>query len=285
MKPQISIVIPCYNGGNVIGRQLDSLLMQAADCSFEVVVANNRSTDNTQEVLDAYAKRDSRVRSVSAPDRAGINHARNAGCRSALGEFVVLVDADDFTHPGFVQAYSQAFNLGGELLGGRLRFVSDAGQLIKVQDEPFRYFGPSPWPAGANCGFRRDIFDRVGDFNEEYLGGGDETEFFWRAQAAGYAFTQVNDATIDYVQRSGVKATLKQRFSYGRSEVQLFDQFGSPTMSQPQFGRSSAGVVLGALQLGVSLAARKDPSIPAARLGRNLGRIAGAFSYKQPRYL
>src|SRR4051794_611750 len=87
---ELSVVIPAHNEERTIAAQLDALLAQEWDGSWEVVVVDNRSTDATAAVVQGYADRDDRVRLARAPERAGLNFARNAGIEASRGRSFAL---------------------------------------------------------------------------------------------------------------------------------------------------------------------------------------------------
>jgi glycosyltransferase involved in cell wall biosynthesis len=88
-SPYISVIIPAYNEENYISRCLDSLLAQKNCSNFEVIVADNNSTDNTAQIVKAYR----RVILVNASNR-GVAFARQAALEKAAGEIIVSTDAD-----------------------------------------------------------------------------------------------------------------------------------------------------------------------------------------------
>lgn len=222
-EPRISVVIPCRNGEATLGRQLDALLGQTASVPFEVVVADNGSTDGTTCLVASYTARDARIRLVDASQGAGINVARNAGVLSARGSFVLLCDADDVVQAGWLVAYADAINAGAECVGGGVDRTLPDGTVVG-RDREFLRIGDwsPPSPVGANCGFRRDVFDALGGFDEELAGGCDEIDFFWRAQSAGMSLTRVPGAVVTYYLRGRLGDVLRQNFSYARGEVRLY---------------------------------------------------------------
>jgi glycosyltransferase involved in cell wall biosynthesis len=91
--PLVSIVIPTYNMGRLVGRTIDSYLSQT-ERDLEIVISDNASTDDTAEVVARY--RDPRVRYVRNASNIGMINNFNAGLRLARGQFVGLVAADEF---------------------------------------------------------------------------------------------------------------------------------------------------------------------------------------------
>ena len=93
----VSIVLPVYNGAWCIGKAIDSVLRQ--DGSWELIVVDDNSSDDTAEIVGSYA--DSRIRMLQSPAK-GVATARLHGTRSAKGEYVFYMDADDELPPGII---------------------------------------------------------------------------------------------------------------------------------------------------------------------------------------
>ncbi len=92
--PGISVIIPCYNVSNYIEECLDSFLEQTYT-DFEIICVDDGSKDDTAEIIEAYAKRDSRISLIRQSNQyAGV--ARNNGMKYAKGEYLLFFDGDDF---------------------------------------------------------------------------------------------------------------------------------------------------------------------------------------------
>ena len=88
----ISICIPTYNGVEVLPDCLDSCLKQKYK-DIEIIVVNDGSTDSTQDILNYYAKKDSRVKPINIK-HSGISVARQTAVDNAKGEYIVIMDTD-----------------------------------------------------------------------------------------------------------------------------------------------------------------------------------------------
>lgn len=93
-KGLVSIIVAAYNAEGLLPRCLDSLLSQTYR-NIEIIVINDASTDKTQEVIDAYHAKDSRIIALRMPVNSGAPAARNEGMKHTRGEFMTTVDADD----------------------------------------------------------------------------------------------------------------------------------------------------------------------------------------------
>jgi len=91
-NPEVSVIIPAYNGANYICESLESVLSQTYR-HFEIIIIDDGSTDNTREVLEPYI-RNSSIR-YFYQDNAGHGAARNAGINYAQGKHVCFLDQDD----------------------------------------------------------------------------------------------------------------------------------------------------------------------------------------------
>ncbi|WP_232325200.1 glycosyltransferase family 2 protein [Microbulbifer agarilyticus] len=95
----VSIVTPSYNAGQLIGRTIDAVLQQTYS-KWELIVIDDCSSDDTRDVVSAYASLDSRIRLVALEKNNGAPAApRNIGVQQARGEWVAFLDADDIWHP------------------------------------------------------------------------------------------------------------------------------------------------------------------------------------------
>lgn len=95
--PKISVIIPVYNVEKFLARCLDSVLAQTFE-DFEVICINDGSTDKSGEILEEYAKIDSRIR-VYTQKNSGLSVARNNGLNYSSGEYIYFLDSDDTIHP------------------------------------------------------------------------------------------------------------------------------------------------------------------------------------------
>ncbi len=95
MKPLISVIIPTYNRAQLVRQAVESVLQQRGDFAFDIIVIDDGSTPQTEQVLQRFGGSIRYVRQANA----GLNPARNHGLRLARGEFIALLDDDDVWLP------------------------------------------------------------------------------------------------------------------------------------------------------------------------------------------
>jgi CDP-glycerol glycerophosphotransferase len=101
--PTISVVVPVYRVEAYLDECLRSILADHGD-DLEVIAVNDSSPDRCGEILDEYARRDSRLRVVHLSKNVGLGLARNAGLAYATGDYVWFIDSDDWLPAGAVAA-------------------------------------------------------------------------------------------------------------------------------------------------------------------------------------
>lgn len=94
IQPKISVIVPVYNTGKYLSKCLNSILNQTLK-EIEVIVVNDGSKDDSQEIIDEFVSKDSRLVSIQK-ENGGLSDARNAGIDKAKGEFIAFVDSDDY---------------------------------------------------------------------------------------------------------------------------------------------------------------------------------------------
>lgn len=227
MTVDCSVVVPAFNATATIGAQLAALAGQRGAGSFEVIVADNGSTDDLAGLLAAWQARLPGLRHVDASRGRGVSVARNAGTWAAASERILVCDADDVVSPGWVAALGAAL---GEypLVGGPVETAQLSGRSARwvpvgpVTDELPATWGGLRYPFGCNMAFRREVFDAVGGFDESFPPGGEEIDFAWRAADLGYDAAYVPEALLHYRIRPDLAGVVRQQFGSGRGTSALY---------------------------------------------------------------
>lgn len=95
---RVSIVMPMYNSAAFVRRSIDSVLRQTY-ADFELLIVDDRSTDDSAEIVAGYAEDDSRIRLIRQQRNGGVAAARNAAIAAASGKYIAFLDSDDWWHP------------------------------------------------------------------------------------------------------------------------------------------------------------------------------------------
>ncbi|MFV9503971.1 MAG: glycosyltransferase [Oscillochloridaceae bacterium umkhey_bin13] len=231
---QLSVIIPCLNLGSVIGDQLAALAAQQYDQCWEVLIADNGSTDATRAVVERFRRHLPNLRYLDASAVRGSSHARNVGATAATGDYLIFIDADDIIGQGFLAAMSNALDqhefaapridalVLNRTAGSQLGQHPQYNNLMHYYNPPYLYH-----VSGTGIAIRRTTFERLGGFDEAMLRLQD-SEFCFRAQLNGIAIAFVPEATMFGRNRRSLKEIMRQSYNWGKAEVKLVERYRAP---------------------------------------------------------
>ena len=98
MSELVSIITPTYNAEKYIRETLQSVLNQSYQ-NWEMILADDASTDHTISIIEGFAAKDSRIKLFKLPENRGNGFARNAALEKATGKYIAYLDADDLWFP------------------------------------------------------------------------------------------------------------------------------------------------------------------------------------------
>lgn len=113
--PLLSICIATYNRGDFIAETLNSIIPQLAD-DVELLVVDGASNDNTNEIMQTYAKKSDRIRYIRLSKKGGVDQDYDKSVELAQGEYCWLFTDDDLLKPGAVAAVKSAISAGYGLI-------------------------------------------------------------------------------------------------------------------------------------------------------------------------
>lgn len=128
----VSIIIPVYNVEKYLVRCLNSLVTQTLD-HLEILVVNDGSRDNSQTIIEEFARKyPSKVRGYKK-ENGGLGSARNYGLEFAKGEYIGFIDGDDYARPNmFAKMYKKAKQINADLVICQFDFVNNKGEHIST---------------------------------------------------------------------------------------------------------------------------------------------------------
>ncbi|MFL6623398.1 MAG: glycosyltransferase [Sulfurifustaceae bacterium] len=281
----LTVVIPAYNARDTIAEQIEALAAQQWAEPWEVVLVNNRCTDDTVEIARSYADRLPRLRVIDAFARQGAAYALNTGVRAAAAPAVAFCDADDVVGDGWVAAMSEGLKqhvfVSGPLETKRLNVTPltrnrPNGQPTGIQS--YTYPPYLPHAGAGNMGMRRELFDVIGGFDEtlETLF---ETDFCWKAQLRGFSLTPLPTAVVHVRHRDRVRALLRQARKYAESDVLLYKRYrplGMPKLNMRTGIRAWIDLALGI----ADLAKEETRARYLWDLGWRAGRLYGSIRHR-----
>ncbi len=236
-KPFISIIIPCRNEEQFIGRCLDSIIANDYPKErLEVLVIDGDSEDNTRHIIGKYAAKKPYIRMLDNPGKMQ-NLALNIGIRNSRGDIIMRMDAhSEYKYNYVSEAINALQKYGADNVGGRwVTLPRDNTMIAKAicaatscyfgvgnayyrlrslgKDKPI--LNKPKWDINAPyfcC--RREVFDKVGLIDEK-LDYSEDIDFRRRLKVAGYRTLFVPTMECYYYMRTDLKSFLRHMFHNG----------------------------------------------------------------------
>ena len=215
-----SVLVCTYNRAGLLRATLDSLRQLQTTRSWDIILVDNNSTDDTPRVVAEFAASSPvPVRYLFEP-RQGKSHALNAGLSQARGDVVVFTDDDVQVAPQWLDRACEPLDRDPSLdyTGGPVRPLWEASPpawldqsrgdlwgtlaILDYGSAPFVFEERNRVPLGVNMAVRRSLVSRIGGFHPELgrkgrsLLGQEQAEFFARARARGVRGQYVPDMTV-----------------------------------------------------------------------------------------
>lgn len=223
---KISVIIPCFNSEDTLDEQLDALVKQKFPGPWEIIVADNGSTDRSVEIARRFQGKFPELILVDASARRGAAFARNCGAKVARAPFLAFCDSDDVAAEGYLEAIYRAL-LRFEFVACRYEY----GKLnrrwisrlpgVQLEDVDRGLFGPFAYAGGGSLGIRKSAHDKVGGFDEENFLILQDTDYCIRLQQEGVSLEFAGDAVIHYRWRETIRDAFAQARNWGREVVAL----------------------------------------------------------------
>jgi len=233
--PVVSMILPIRNEAEAIGRCLDSIIVQEyARERIETIVVDGMSEDCTREIVEEFASHHPNIRLLSNTRRI-VPVALNIGIRAARGSIIVRVDGHTAIAPDYVEQCVAALQrTGADNVGGRMdaRSTGFFGETVALATSSpfgiggsrFHYSQREEWVDTVYLGaYRRELFDRIGLFDEEMVRDQDD-EFNYRLRAQGGRIRLCPQIRSEYTNRSSPSRLWKQYYEYGYWKVRVLQK-------------------------------------------------------------
>ena len=210
--PKVSVVIPCYNLGQYLDGAVDSVLAQTFQ-DFEIIIVNDGSTDEfTNKLLQNYDKPKTKIITTA---NQGLPSARNNGIKTAAGEYICCLDADDKYHPEFLEKTVAVFDNDSKQING---FVTTWVQVFGEQDYIWQVSDYNPYRLSVEniihvaSLFRRKCWEKKGGYSTN-IAGYQDWDYWISIVAMGYKWTCIEEPLFCYRTRKGsmIKESDKKR--------------------------------------------------------------------------
>jgi len=241
-RPQVSVIIPAWNEGMGVVKTVDSVLSNGY-ANVQVVLVNDGSTDNSDELVKEYIKQLKAKGDGSAAklhyiykENGGKGKALNTGIEAATGDIILTVDADSALKKGAIRNLTKYF-LDPEIMAvvGNVEVVN-SHTLVGMAQELEYFFGFYNKRAhallgaeyifgGACAAFRKQVFEQIGLFDTENKT--EDIEMSMRTKYYGMKSTYAEDVVCYTEGASDVKGLIAQRVRWKKGRLDTFKKYRS----------------------------------------------------------
>ncbi len=282
----LSVVIPALNAASTIGDQLESLAEQDWTGSWEVIVVDNGSTDDTVAVVERFTDRLPHLRVVSANERSRIPYARNRGVEVARGRLIAFCDADDQVSPGWLSAIASGLERYGAVATPRDHERLNERWVRESRDPPTpdglhrNWYPPYlPHTGTGGMGVRRELHEAIGGFDESFSSC-EDNDYCFRLQLRGVELGHVNGAVYHYRFKDAIGAIFRQAYWYSEQNARVQRMYRTPDAERPRRWTWPVKNVPALLKALPGIVRKGGRARFAWMLGWELGRLRGSIRHR-----
>lgn len=213
---KVSVIVPVYNVEKYLEKCLDSLVNQTLK-DIEIIVVNDGSPDNSQNIIDRYSKKYQSIKAYTKLN-GGLSDARNYGLTKATGEYIAFLDSDDYvTYDMYEKMYQKAKSGNFDMVVCDLNYVYDdkivkAYSNIKNDTTNIKKTMLNLYPAAWNKIFKRKLFEYGVKFKKGVWF--EDVEFIYRLLPYIKTIGVIHEHFNQYVQREGSITNTKNEKIY-----------------------------------------------------------------------
>lgn len=216
---KVSVIVPVYNVEKYLEKSLESLANQTLK-DIEIIVVNDGSPDNSQEIIDKYVQKYPTIKSF-IKENGGVSDARNFGIKQAKGKYIAFIDGDDYVSPDmYEKMYQKAESGNFDIVVCDLNYVYDDERIIRVSSKiehdttDIKKTYINMYPCVWNKIYKKNLFKNNIEFKKGVWF--EDVDFLYKIFPYVKTIGVVKEPLNQYVQREGsiTKTFDKRLYNY-----------------------------------------------------------------------
>lgn len=251
-EPVVSVIIPAFNAAATLPLQLQALTEQVDPPQYEVLVIDNRSSDDLSAEVRPFLDGPLDLRVLRAEMHQGASYARNVGIGAARAEKLMFCDADDAVSAHWLARGAAALD-ECDLWSGNAKYLPDGSFDQSLQSIRALFEGPIdqteffmepmqldpealPILMGGNFGARRELLLQLGGFDQSFPLAGDDNDLAFRARRAGHQLLLADHVRVGCRGHWPVADQLRIARRSARAHCLLMQRYGAwPNSPMPRW--------------------------------------------------
>lgn len=221
-EPKVSVIMAAYNSEKFIEESINSILNQSFK-DFELIIINDKSKDNTRNIVEGMQKRDPRIILINNKKNGGPAKSRNNGLKIAKGKYIAILDSDDLSEKRRLETQYNYLEKNPNifLVGSSAIFIDEGGRrLYKFK----KYNRPKilSWRLPKSCGIIHSsvMYRNEGFLYDETFPCAQDYKFYLEALSKGKILTNLPYFLTKYrVSKGSISSSKKKEQIYYREKV------------------------------------------------------------------
>lgn len=200
MKPKISVVMSVYNEEKFLDESIQSILNQTFK-DFELIIINDKSTDNSLKIIKKYMKKDKRIKLINTKENKGCPGSRNEGLKVAEGKYVAILDGDDVSSMERLEVQYNYLERNPPiyLVGSSAIYIDENGKEIR-RFRKYNDYKLLAWRLPRSCGIVHPsiMFHNEKLIYNDYFKGASDYKFYLDLLSKGKKLTNLPQFLVKY---------------------------------------------------------------------------------------
>lgn len=210
--PKVSIVLPTYNGEKYLRESIESIIVQTFS-NWELIIVDDCSTDSTPIIIEEYVGKDARIKSVRNEKNQKLPRSLNIGFKESIGDYLTWTSDDNLYRPNAIEVMSRYLDEHQDayMVKAGMQLIDEKDNITKIYDNTWcRYLG-----IGNNVGacflYRRDVLDKIGEYDTNFFGV-EDYEYWLRVEQNFGEIYRIDEILYQYRQHSESLTETKKAF-------------------------------------------------------------------------
>ena len=165
----VSVIVICHNYGRYLNKCVNSILHNHKSYLSEIIIINDASDDNTEEVAKKLKKKTKKIKYFKKKFRS-LSKSINFGIRKTTCNWITKIDADDYVSKNFIKnLFNELVKKNLDFICGNIVEINSSGKKIRTINQNLKNFKQFKYPFGSGTIINKKLWSAVGGFDEKLI--------------------------------------------------------------------------------------------------------------------
>jgi len=197
MNNLMSIIIPCYNYGKYLEECVKSVINNVTDLDIEIIIVDDASTDNSFEIAKKLEQTFNFCKVIKNDINKKLPYTRNKGIKNSNGNYIICLDADDLIPDNYIQENIKIIDNGVDISYSDSQCFGTINKRFNWPNFNIEILRQNNFIHCAAM-YRREVWEKVGGYDESFIYGSEDYDFWLRAAKLGFNFKKCEKTHLLY---------------------------------------------------------------------------------------